>query len=114
MLSAKKLVNDPQVSIFVAESVSAAVSFRALFRRRVPTISSVEGHCWRSSVRLVESTPNRGGKVLVVRGSETPEQETLEIDASPLIDEGDVTQNIGLKPGDIVVVPVARALREST
>jgi len=111
MLAAKKLVNDPQVSIFVEESVSAAVSVQG-------AVQSPGSYDLLGSSSLLEIigqaggvTLNRGAKILVVRGSDTPEQETIEINASRLIDEGDVTQNIGLQPGDIVVVPVARQLR---
>jgi polysaccharide export outer membrane protein len=111
MLSAEKLVNDPQVSIFVVESVSGAVSVQGA----VPTPGSYDLLGGNTLLEIIGRaggvTPNRGAKVLVIRGSETPEQETLEIDAARLFDEGDVTQNVGLQPGDIVVVPVARRLR---
>lgn len=111
MLTAKKLVNDPQVSIFMAESVSAAISIQGA----VQTPGSYDLVGGGTLLELIGqaggATRDRGAKILVIRGSETAEQETLEINASQLIDEGDVSQNIGLKPGDIVVVPVARQLR---
>lgn len=111
MLTSKKLVNDPQVSIFMAESVSAAISIQGA----VQTPGSYDLVGGGTLLELIGQaggvTQDRGAKILVIRGSETAEQETLEINASQLIDEGDVSQNIGLKAGDIVVVPVARQLR---
>jgi polysaccharide export outer membrane protein len=111
MLLAKKLVNDPQVSIFVVESVSGAVSVQG-------AVQSPDSYDLVGGSTLLEIigraggvTQDRGAKILVVRGSETQDQQTLEIDASRLLDEGDVTQNVSLKPGDIVVVPPARRLR---
>jgi len=111
MLSARKLVNDPQVSIFVVESVSGAVSVQGAVRS--PGTYDLLGTNTLLEIigRAGGVTEDRGGKILIVRGSETPTQETLEIDASRLFDEGDITQNLGLEPGDIVVVPVARQLR---
>lgn len=111
MLSTKELVNDPQVSIFVVESISGTVSVQGA----VQTPGSYDlvggGTLLEVIGRAGGVTQNRGGQILVVRGSETPNQETLEIDATRLLDEGDVTQNVSLKPGDIVVVPPARNLR---
>jgi polysaccharide export outer membrane protein len=111
MLSTKELVNDPQVSIFVVESISGTVSVQGAVQ--TPGSYDLVGGSTLLEVigRAGGVTQNRGGQILVVRGSETPTQETLQIDASRLFDEGDVTQNVRLKPGDIVVVPPARSLR---
>jgi len=111
MLLAEKLVNDPQVSIFVVESVSGAVSVQGAVQS--PGSYDLVGGSTLLEIigRAGGVTQNRGAKILVVRGSETPNQETLEIDASRLLDEGDVAQNVSLTPGDIVVVPPARRLR---
>lgn len=111
MLSTKELVNDPQVSIFVVESISGTVSVQGAVQ--TPGSYDLVGGSTLLEVigRAGGVTQNRGAKILVVRGSETPTQETLQIDASRLFDEGDVTQNVPLKPGDIVVVPPARSLR---
>ena len=111
MLLAEKLVNDPQVSIFVTESVSGAVSVQGAVQS--PGSYDLVGGSTLLEIlgRAGGVTQNRGAKILIVRGSETPNQETLEIDASRLLDEGDVDQNARLEPGDIVVVPPDRRLR---
>lgn len=111
MLSTKELVNDPQVSIFVVESISGTVSVQGAVQ--TPGSYDLVGGSTLLEVigRAGGATENRGGQILVVRGSETPTQETLEIDATRLLDEGDVAQNVRLKPGDIIVVPPARRLR---
>jgi polysaccharide export outer membrane protein len=111
MLAAKKLVNDPHVSIFVAESVSATVSVQGAVQSPGSYDLAGRGTLLETIGRAGGATPNRGAKILVIRGSETSNQETIALDAAQLLDEGDVAQNIGLKPGDIVVVPVARRLR---
>jgi polysaccharide export outer membrane protein len=111
MLLAKRLVNDPHVSIFLAESVSSAVSVQGAVR--TPGSYSLRGG--GTLLEILGSaggvTPDRGARILIIRGSESGEQEAIEINATRLIDEGDVEQNMGLLPGDIVVVPVARRLR---
>lgn len=111
MLLAKKLVNDPQVTLFVVESVSGSVSVQGAVDKpgsydllRGRTLLEVIGQA--GGIR-----PDRGGTILVIRGSEAGAQETIEVDISLLFEEGDVSQNVDLKPGDIVVVPVARRLR---
>ena len=111
MLLAEQLVNDPQVSIFVTESVSGAVSVQGAVQS--PGSYDLVGGSTLLEIlgRAGGVTQNRGAKILIVRGSETPDQETLEIDASRLLDEGDVDQNARLEPGDIVVVPPDRRLR---
>ncbi len=111
MLSVKKLVNEPQVSIFVAESVSAAVSVQGAVQSP-GSYDLLGGNTLLEIIgRAGGVRPDRGGKVLIIRGSDAAEQETIEVDASSLLEEGDVTQNVALEPGDIVVVPVARRLR---
>lgn len=111
LLTEKRLVNDPQVSIFVAESVSGSVTVQGavlapgsyeLFGRS--TILEVLG-------RAGGLSEDRGPEILVLRRGPDDEQIRLTVDASRLIDEGEISANLRLHPGDIVVVPVARALR---
>lgn len=111
MLSVKELVNDPQVSIFVVESVSGAISVQGAVQSP-GTYDLLGGSTLLEIIgRAGGLTQERGARILIVRGSDPATQETIEIDASRLFDEGDVSQNVGLRPGDIVVVPPARRLR---
>ena len=111
MLSAKKLVNDPNVSIFVAESVSGAVSVQGAVLK--PGAYELFGGSTLLEVlgRAGGLSQNRGGEILVLRGNPSEDKERIAIDAERLIEQGDLSANIPLRPGDLVVVPVARSLR---
>lgn len=111
LLAAEKLVNDPQVSIFIIESVSGAVSVQGAVRAPGAYDLLGGGTLLEIIGRSGGVTQNRGEKILIVRGSESSAQETIEVDASLLLQEGDATQNVKLSPGDIVIVPAARRLR---
>jgi len=111
MLSAKQLVNDPQVSIFVVESVSGAISVQGAVQTP-GTYNLVGGGTLLEIIGQSGGvTADRGATILVIRGEEPASQQTIEVDASRLLDQGDVSQNVKLEPGDLVVVPPARRLR---
>jgi polysaccharide export outer membrane protein len=111
MLASRRLVNDPQVSILVAESVSGGVSVQGAVLK--PGVYQIFGGSSLLELlgRAGGLSDERGSKILVLRRGEGDAQERLEIDADGLVEEGDVTANIELRPGDVVVVPVARKLR---
>jgi polysaccharide export outer membrane protein len=106
-----KLVNDPQVSIFVAESVSGSVTVQGAVAK--PGVYALFGQ--RTLLEVLGQAGGlnreRGADILVLRRAEAGQQESLQIDATRLVEEGDVSLNIQLRPGDIVMVPVARSLR---
>ena len=111
MLADNRLVNDPQVSIFVAESVGGGVSVQGAVLK--PGRYNLVGS--NTLIEVVGQAGglahDSGGRILVMRGSPETGQETLEIDVERLMEAGDVTANISLRPGDIVVVPRGRKLR---
>ncbi len=111
MLADNRLVNDPQVSIFVAESVGGGVSVQGAVLK--PGRYNLVGS--NTLIEVVGQAGglahDAGGRILVMRGSPEMGQETLEIDVERLMEAGDVTANISLRPGDIVVVPRGRKLR---
>lgn len=110
-LAEKKLVNEPQVSIFVEESVSASVTVQGAVVK--PGVYELFGQRTLLEVlgRAGGLNRERGAEILVLRRGEDGEQESLQVDATQLVEEGDVSLNLQLQPGDIVMVPVARKLR---
>lgn len=111
MLTDQRLVNDPQVSIFVAESVGGGVSVQGAVLK--PGMYNLVG---RSTLIEVVGQAgglahDAGGRILVMRGSPESGQETLEIDVERLMEAGDATANVSLRAGDIVIVPRGRKLR---
>lgn len=111
MLTAKKLINDPNVSIFVAESVSGSVTVQGAVAK--PGVYELFGQSTLLEIlgRAGGLNSERGAEILILRRQADGEQESLQVDATRLVEEGDVSLNIGLLPGDIVMVPVARRLR---
>jgi polysaccharide export outer membrane protein len=111
MLADNQLVNDPQVSIFVAESVGGGVSVQGAVLK--PGMYNLVGR--NTLIEVVGQAGglahDAGGRILVMRGNPESDQETLEIDVERLMEEGDSTANISLRAGDIVVVPRGRKLR---
>ncbi len=106
-----KLVNDPQVSIFVAESISGSVTVQGAVAK--PGVYELFGQKTLLEVLGQAGGLNRerGADILVLRRDESGQQQSLQVDATRLVEEGDVSLNIQLQPGDIVMVPVARSLR---
>ena len=110
-LADKQLVNEPQVSIFVAESVSGSVTVQGAVVK--PGVYELFGQRTLLEVlgRAGGLNRERGAEIIVLRRGETGAQESLLVDATRLVEEGDVSLNLQLEPGDIVMVPVARNLR---
>ena len=110
-LAEKELVNEPQVSIFVEESVSGSVTVQGAVVK--PGIYELFGQRTLLEVlgRAGGLNRERGAEILVLRRGANGEQESLQVDATKLVEEGDVSLNLPLQPGDIVMVPVARKLR---
>lgn len=106
LLSEGQLIHDPQVSIFVEEFVSRGVSVQGAVR--VPGVYQMMG-----TQTVLEVLGRAGGidgqeagsRIFVIRKQDDGTQETVEIDAGRLVELGDTTQNVELRPGDIVLVP---------
>ena len=114
-LRERRLVLDPQVTLFVEEYLSRSVAVQGAVQRPgvyqllgSKTLLEVVGEAGGLSGREGE----RAGRTLfVVRTDSQGNQNRLELDARRLIDEGDPSLNIPLQPGDVVVVPFDRKQR---
>lgn len=111
MLRERDLVRDPQVSVFVAEVVSRAVTVQGAVKS--PGVYQLLG-----SPSLLDVIGQAGGmderagqSVLVLRDDSGGRQQKIEIAVERLVVEGDPEANIALQPGDVVVVALARTLR---
>lgn len=112
LLSDGELIHDPQVSIFVEEFVSRGVSVQGAVRG--PGVYQMMG-----TQTVLEILGRAGGivgdeagsRIFIIRKREDGSQETVEIDTERLVELGDTTQNLALRPGDIVLVPHERRVR---
>jgi len=111
LLANHQLVNDPQVSIFVSESVGGGVSVQGAVTQ--PGVYQLFGR--NTLIEVVGQagglTRDAGGRILVLRETSDGEQETIDVDVDRLVEEGDASVNVTLFPGDIVVVPRGRQLK---
>ena len=103
-----KFVKNPQVSIFVEESVVRKVRIQGAVERP-GAYSLLRGN------RLLDLFLEAGGysgqeageSILVLRRGEEGFVHTVKIDARKLLAEGDLSLDILLRSGDVVVVPRA-------
>lgn len=111
MLQAKELINEPSVSIFLAESVSGGVTIQGAVVN--PGVHEIFGPTSLLEVlgRAGGLRKDRGGEILLFRRDTTSEAQSIQIPISKLMDEGDMTLNLDVRPGDMVIVPVGRTLR---
>ncbi len=105
LLQDKKLVRDPQVSVFVSQAVSRRVFVQgAVFKPGdivllgARTLLDVIGEAGGLNDRA-------GRRIFVLRPFGGPGEDRVEIDAEQLIYEGDPAANIQVVPGDVIVVP---------
>lgn len=109
MLRQGQFVRDPQVTIFVEEYVSRGVSIQGAVDR--PGVYQMLGQ--RTLLEMVgmaggllgKEGERAGATILVLRQPGDGMQARIEIDTRRLVELGDVSQNIYLEPGDIVMVP---------
>ncbi len=109
MLRDKRLVREPQVSIFVEELLSRAVNVQGAVVK--PGVYQLIG-----SKSLLEVIGEAGGiredsgaRVLVLR-REAGEERKMDLDLEALVAGDNRSVNIPLLPGDIVMVPFSRRL----
>lgn len=114
-LRRRRLVRDPQVTLFVEEYLSRSVAVQGAVQRPgvyqmlgSKTLLEVIGEAGGLSGREGERA---GRQIFVVRTDPQGKQRRLELDARRLVDEGDPSLNIPLLPGDVVVVPFDRKQR---
>jgi polysaccharide export outer membrane protein len=111
MLAGRRLVNDPQVSIYVEEIVSRTVSVQG-------AVAKPGSYPMKGRSTLLDLLGAAGGldekygdQILVLRTDEAGTATKIEIDSERLITHGDAELNLVLEPGDIVMVPQAREFR---
>ncbi len=109
VLSERKLVREPEVSIFVAELVSRAVSVQGAVGS--PGTYQLSGRETLLDIIGQSGGMNRnaGRNIVVLRGS-GGDQHRIEIDADKLMG-GDPSADIPLRRGDIIMVAPAQRAR---
>ncbi len=109
MLSQRQLVRDPQVSIFVEEMVSRGVTVQGAVVS--PGVYQLIGS--RTLLEMIGKAggvrEDSGAGVLVLR-TEAGSERKLDVDLEALLAGGDLSLNVPLLPGDIVMVPFSRRL----
>ncbi len=109
MLRERRLVRDPQVSIFVEELVSRGVTVQGAVVD--PGVYQLIGS--RSLLEVIGEAggvrEDSGAQVLVLR-TEAGSERKLDFDLEALIAGNDLSLNVPLLPGDIVMVPFSRRL----
>ncbi len=109
MLRDKRLVLEPEVSIFVEELLSRAVNVQGAVVN--PGVYQLIGS--RSLLEVIGEAggirEDSGARVLVLR-SEAGQERKMDLDLEALIGGEDRSVNIPLLPGDIVMVPFSRRL----
>jgi polysaccharide export outer membrane protein len=114
-LRARNLLRDPQVTIFVEEYVSRAVTIQGAVTKpgsyqMIETKSLLE-MLGQAGGLVGRDTERAGQKIIVVRKTEDGTEARFEIDAIRLLGEGDPAVNMPLEPGDVVLVPHSVRLR---
>jgi len=105
-------VRSPTVNVIVANAASALSQVKVFGEVKVP--QSVP---YRDGLRVLDvvlmaggvtdfAAPNRAKLVRAAVGNQKPKEERVRL--GDLMQSGDMTQNLLLKPGDVLVVPQAR------
>lgn len=105
-------VRSPTVNIIVANAAGALSQIKVFGEVKVP--QSVP---FRDGLRVLDvvlvaggftefAAPNRTKLVRAAVGDQKPKEERVRL--GDLVQKGDMTQNLLLKPGDVLVVPQAR------
>ena len=108
-----QLLSSPEVFVGIEEYASYGVTVQGAIGR--PGIYPVVGRkgllelIWAAGGLSEGSQP--GQKIIVLRPDGRGQQQRIEIDAEKLMDEGDMSLNIPVLPGDNVVIPKAKLLR---
>jgi polysaccharide export outer membrane protein len=103
-------IRSPQVNVIVTNAVSTFSQVRVLGQVTTPqAVPYREGMTVLDAVLAVGglgefAAGNRGKIVRVVGG----QQQEIKVRIGDLVNKGDVTQNLPLKPGDVLVVPESR------
>jgi polysaccharide export outer membrane protein len=106
-LSSRKLVRDPQVTLFVERSESVVVLGNVSRLGRYP-IQAVSGNSGAENVAaviaLAGGVTDTGADYLLTR-MEGGDQRTIRVQLRDLLERGDLSQNYLMRQGDIAFVP---------
>ena len=115
LLAERRLVNNPQVSLFVQEYVSRGVSVQGAVEEpgvyqmiQQRTLLEILGEAGGLSGRENERA---GQQIFIIRQLPDGQQQRIEIDAERLLNQGLADLNIPLVPGDVILVPFAQRHR---
>ena len=103
-------IRSPQVNIIVSDAVSTFSQVKVIGQVMQPqAIPYREGMTVLDAVLAVGGLGQfaAGNRAKVVRTKEGG-QEEIKLKLADLVDKGDLSQNIALQPGDVVVVPESR------
>jgi len=111
LLREKKLVKEPQVTVFVEDMVSRQVTIQGAVKK--PGSYPLLG-----AKTLLDMIGQAGGlvdqagqQIIILRPFTADKDDRIEIDVERLVYEGDPLMNILLQPGDIVMVPYEQEIR---
>jgi len=103
-------IRSPQVNVIVTNAVSTFSRVRVLGQVTTPqAVPYREGMTVLDAVLavggLAEFAAGNRAKIIRVEGGKTQE---IKVRLGDLVNDGDVSQNLPLKPGDVLVVPESR------
>jgi polysaccharide export outer membrane protein len=103
-------IRAPQVNVIVTNAVSTFSQVRVLGQVTAPqAVPYREGMTVLDAILaaggLGEFAAGNRGKIVRVAGGKTQE---IKVRIGDLVNKGDVSQNVPLKPGDVLVVPESR------
>ena len=103
-------IRTPQVNVIVTNAVSTFSQVRVLGQVTTPqAVPYREGMTVLDAILAVgglgEFAAGNRGKIVRVVGGKTQE---IKVRIGDLVNDGDVSQNLPLKPGDVLVVPESR------
>ncbi len=111
MLRDKRLVKEPEVTIFVEEFRSRSVSIQGAVGK--PGVYQLIGD--KTLLDLLGEAGGigeRGGRtIFVLRQDSAGREQWIEIDSEQLTEVGDLSLDIALRPGDVVMIPHAERVR---
>jgi polysaccharide export outer membrane protein len=103
-------IRSPQVNVIVTNAVSTFSQVRVLGQVTTPqAVPYREGMTVLDAVLAVgglgEFAAGNRGKIVRVEGGK---QQEIKVRIGDLVNKGDVSQNLQLRPGDVLVVPESR------
>ena len=100
-------VRSPTVSVIVTSAVGALSQVQVIGQVTTPS-----GVPYRAGLRVLDVLLTVGGitefaapnRAILIR-TENGKQKKMKIRLGDLLDDGDLSQNLALKPGDVIVIP---------